>query len=334
MSSDGLLIDGVTLAHGEVVAVDGVSLHVEPGRIVALLGPSGCGKSTLLRGVAGLHPPDDGTLRWRGRDITAVPTHKRNVGLMFQDHALFPHRNVHDNVAFGLRMAGLAKAERSRRVHELLDLVGLPGMGERTIGTLSGGQAQRVALARALAPEPDLLLLDEPLGSLDRALRDRLVHEIRAIVGQLGTTTIHVTHDHDEAITVADDIALMADGRITAFGPVGDLLDHPGDVATAEALRLETLWQLGVTGGVAETPFGPIPASGVSASVLLRPADVTVAGHGVPAVVTGAHFRGDAWHLTCTVGGTTVVARHRERLAAGESVRLEADLSRATLLAD
>lgn len=334
MSSDGLEIEGVTLSHDGVVAVDQASLRVEPGRIVALLGPSGCGKSTLLRGVAGLHPPAAGGIRWRGRDLTNVPTHSRNVGLMFQDHALFPHRNVQDNVGFGLRMAGVAKAERSQRVGDLLELVGLPGMGERTIGTLSGGQAQRVALARALAPEPDLLLLDEPLGSLDRALRDRLVHEIRRIVGHLGTTTIHVTHDHDEAITVADDIALMADGRITAFGRVGDLLDQPGNVATAEALRLETLWRLPVAGGEAHTPFGPIAASGSTTNVLLRPADVTVAEAGVPATVTGAHFRGDSWHLTCTIDGTTVAARHRQRIPGGEAVHLQADLARATLLAD
>ena len=332
MSSDGLAIDDVTLAHGDVVAVDHASLRVEPGRIVALLGPSGCGKSTLLRAVAGLHPPQSGRIRWRGDDITDVPPHQRSVGLMFQDHALFPHRNVHDNVAFGMRMAGVGRVERSRRVNELLELVGLPGLGERTIGTLSGGQAQRVALARALAPEPDLLLLDEPLGSLDRALRDRLVHEIRDIVGQLGTTTIHVTHDHDEAITVADDMALMADGRITAFGAVSDLLDHPPDAATADALRLETLWRLPVVDGVAVTPFGPVPASGAEAHVLLRPADVRVASDGVEAVVTGAHFRGDAWHLSCTVGATPVAARHRSRIPEGQSIHLEADLHTALVL--
>ena len=274
MSSDGLEVDELTLAHDGVVAVNEASLRIQPGRIVALLGPSGCGKSTLLRGIAGLHPPVGGHVRWRGQDMTRMPTHQRNVGLMFQDHALFPHRNVLDNVAFGLRMAGVSRPDRTRRAEELLELVGMPGMAERTIGTLSGGQAQRVALARALAPEPDLLLLDEPLGSLDRALRDRLVHEIRAIVSQLGTTTIHVTHDHDEAITVADDIALMADGRVTAFGAVGELLDDPGNVGTAQALRLETLWRLPVTDGRATTPFGPIEASGATANVLLRPADV------------------------------------------------------------
>ena len=334
MSSEGLDIDRLTLAHGGVLAADEVSLRVEPGRIVALLGPSGCGKSTLLRGIAGLHPPASGSVRWQGQDITAVPTHRRSVGLMFQDHALFPHRNVRDNVAFGLRMAGVSKGDRAQRVDDLLDLVGLPGMGERTIGTLSGGQAQRVALARALAPEPDLLLLDEPLGSLDRALRDRLVHEIRAIVSELGTTTIHVTHDHDEAITVADDIALMADGRITAFGAAGDLLDHPGDVATAEALRLETLWRLPVNGGVAQTPFGAVEAPGTTANVLLRPADVHVADDGIEATVIGAHFRGDSWHVSCSVGDARVAARHRERVAEGETVHLRADLSQASLLAD
>lgn len=333
MSSDGLEVDELTLAHGGVVAVDRASLRVEPGRIVALLGASGCGKSTLLRGIAGLHPPESGRIRWRGSDLTRVPTHRRNVGLMFQDHALFPHRNVRENVAFGLRMGGVARADRAGRVDELLDLVGLPGMGERTIGTLSGGQAQRVALARALAPRPDLLLLDEPLGSLDRALRDRLVHEIRAIVGTLGTTTIHVTHDHDEAITVADDLALMANGRITAFGAVGDLLDNPPDAETALALQLETVWRLPVIDGHAHTPFGPVPAPGTEVHVLLRPTDVQVAADGVDAVVTGAHFRGDAWHLSCRIGSTPVTVRHRHRISEGQPIRLRADLDRAVVLA-
>ncbi len=159
-------------------ALDEVDLDVDPGEVVAVLGPSGCGKSTLLRAVAGLVPVEQGSVSLAGRDLDGVATHERGVGLMFQDYALFPHRDVGDNVAFGLRMRGVARRDRDERVAELLDLVGLPGAERRSVAALSGGERQRVALARALAPAPGLLMLDEPLGALDRSLRDRLVLEL------------------------------------------------------------------------------------------------------------------------------------------------------------
>jgi len=193
--------------------LDDVSLHVTTGEIVALLGPSGCGKSTLLRVIAGLHVPDAGRVAWNGEDLAGVPPHRRGIGLVFQDLQLFPHKDVGANVAFGLRMQGVEKHERRERIAGLLDLVGLPGYEHRRTSTLSGGEAQRVALARSLAPEPRLLLLDEPLGALDRDLHDRLAVDVRALLQRVGITAIHVTHDEAEARTIGDRLVVL--GRRT-----------------------------------------------------------------------------------------------------------------------
>jgi thiamine transport system ATP-binding protein len=193
--------------------LDGVSLQVATGEIVALLGPSGCGKSTLLRVIAGLHVPDAGRVAWNGEDLAGVPPHRRGIGLVFQDLQLFPHKDVGANVAFGLRMQRVEKHERGERVTRLLDLVGLPGYEHRRTSTLSGGEAQRVALARSLAPEPRLLLLDEPLGALDRDLHDRLAVDVRALLQRVGITAIHVTHDEAEARTIGDRLVVL--GRRT-----------------------------------------------------------------------------------------------------------------------
>jgi thiamine transport system ATP-binding protein len=194
--------------------LDGVSLEVARGEIVALLGPSGCGKSTLLRVIAGLHAPDAGRVAWNGEDLAGVPPHRRGIGLVFQDLQLFPHKDVAANVAFGLRMQHVEKHERRERVARLLEMVGLPGYGHRRPSTLSGGEAQRVALARSLAPEPRLLLLDEPLGALDRDLHDRLAVDVRALLQRVGITAIHVTHDEAEARVIGDRLVVL--GRRTA----------------------------------------------------------------------------------------------------------------------
>ncbi len=224
---------GVTVRFGEVVALDNVEVTVADGEIVALLGPSGCGKSTLLRAIAGLQPVAAGRIEMEGVDLAGKPPHGRGIGLMFQDHALFAHRDVGANVEFGLRMAGIAAGERQRRVVELLDLVGLGGFGDRDVTTLSGGEAQRVALARALAPRPRLLLLDEPLGSLDRQLRDRLVGELPGLLRELGIAALHVTHDHDEAFAIADRLVVMDDARVERVGAPSEVWADPGteDVA-------------------------------------------------------------------------------------------------------
>lgn len=214
---------GVTVRYGSQpgrgrgagkAAVDDVSFDVAPGEVVALTGPSGCGKSTLLRAIAGLEPLAGGSVNWDGADLAAVPTHLRGFGLVFQDGQLFAHRSVGENVAYGLRVQRVPREQRDARVAELLELVGLPGAASRPVTELSGGERQRVALARSLAPRPRLLLLDEPLSALDRELRDRLAAELAALLRKTATTAILVTHDAQEAETVADRTLRMRDGRI------------------------------------------------------------------------------------------------------------------------
>jgi thiamine transport system ATP-binding protein len=203
-------VDDVTVRFGARVMLDSVRLHVAAGEMVALLGPSGSGKSTLLRVIAGIVPADSGRVVLDGVDITSVPTHRRSVGMVFQNEQLFPHMDVAGNVGFGLRMAGIDKRVRGQRIAELLDLVGLAGFGSRHIDGLSGGERKRVALARSLAPQPKLLLLDEPLTGLDRELHDRLAAEVSAILAAQATTAIWVTHDAEEAATVAGRTVALA----------------------------------------------------------------------------------------------------------------------------
>ena len=214
-------------AYDGAPALRGVSLQVAPGAIVCLLGPSGCGKTTLLRLIAGLEQPDSGTLAFEGRALGGTPTHRRGFGLMFQDYALFPHRDVAGNVAFGLRMQNLPPERIAARVADMLELVGLRGYERRRVYELSGGERQRVALARSLAPSPRLLMLDEPLGALDRALRERLLDELRDILKRVGVTSIYVTHDQAEAFAIADWLVLMQAGQIAQQGPPEDVYRRP-----------------------------------------------------------------------------------------------------------
>ncbi|MGA0782792.1 MAG: ABC transporter ATP-binding protein [Ilumatobacteraceae bacterium] len=206
-----LVVDSVSVSLGGRSVLDAVSLAVSAGEVVAVFGPSGSGKSTLLRAVAGLVEVESGRLVIDGVDVTGVPTHRRRVGMVFQDEQLFPHRDVAGNVAFGLEMAGVERRERESRVEELLSAVGLDGFGDRDVSTLSGGEAKRVALARSLAPRPAVLLADEPLTGLDADLHDRLAVEVGAVLRESGTTTLWVTHDRAEAALVADRSVSLAD---------------------------------------------------------------------------------------------------------------------------
>ena len=257
-------LQGLSVRYGDFAAVSEVDLDVADGEVVALLGPSGCGKSTLLRAVAGLELPAAGTIRWDGTDLAGVAVHRRDFGLVFQDGQLFPHKDVAANVAFGMRMHHVDKSRRTERIEELLALVGLVGYGHRRVTELSGGEQQRVALARALAPKPRLLLLDEPLSALDRALREQLAVDLAALLRDTGTTALVVTHDHDEAFTLADRVALMQSGRIRQVGPPDEVWRRPADDVVAGFLGCTTFVPAEAAHDLVTSPLGEIalPGSG------------------------------------------------------------------------
>jgi len=276
---NGLQVEGLTVRFGATTALDALDLSVSEGEIVALVGPSGCGKSTLLRVIAGLQQPTSGSVRWAGTDLAHLAPHERDVGLMFQSHALFAHRNVSENIAFGPRMQGASAREQTERVRTLVDLVGLAGFEQRSVESLSGGEAQRVALARALAPNPGLLLLDEPLGALDRALRESLVDELAVLLRSLGQTTLHVTHDQDEAFTLADRVAVIDAGTIRR-------IDTP-----------EQLWSDPQSAFVAGFLGHPV-ASFAGSRHAITPGAVQLADNGeYVATVTSTRFLGDRWEI-------------------------------------
>ncbi|MFI5547385.1 ABC transporter ATP-binding protein [Streptomyces sp. NPDC051815] len=281
-------------------ALDRVDLAVAEHEIVCVLGPSGSGKSTLLRVVAGLQQVSGGRVLLGGADQAAVPVHRRGVGLMFQDHQLFPHRDVGANVSFGLRMRGEGRTACTARVAELLDLVGLPGAQGRAVASLSGGEQQRVALARALAPSPRLLMLDEPLGQLDRGLRERLVVELRGLFTRLGTTVLAVTHDQGEAFALADRVVVMRDGRIAQAGTPLEVWQRPASEFVARFLGFENVVPADVSGEWATTAWGkvPVPAGSPQGGqrLLVRPAGVVLGAAGLRCEVVSRTFRGT--HVT------------------------------------
>ncbi|MBD0711333.1 MULTISPECIES: ABC transporter ATP-binding protein [unclassified Streptomyces] len=291
-----LRLDAATVRFGERAVLDAVDLEVAEHETVCVLGPSGSGKSTLLRAVAGLQTLDGGRVLLGGADQRGVPVHRRGVGLMFQDHQLFPQRDVAGNVSFGLRMRGVPRAERARRVADLLDLVGLPGAGRRPVGVLSGGEQQRVALARALAPRPRLLMLDEPLGQLDRGLRERLVVELRQLFGRLGTTVLAVTHDQGEAFALADRVVVMRDGRIAQTGAPVEVWSRPASEFVARFLGFDNVVAARVDGRTARTAWGTVPVPEGSPQgerrLLVRPGGVRLTAGERGWTVESRTFRG------------------------------------------
>jgi len=293
-------VTGLRVQYGDTVAVEGVDLHVDVGEVVTLLGPSGCGKSTILRAIAGLVPCDGGDVRLDGQSVVSTPPHRRPVGLMFQDYALFPHRDVAGNVAFGPRMQRLHRSAVKARVEEVLHLVGLTGYEHRSAVSLSGGEQQRVALARALAPEPRLLMLDEPLGSLDRSLRERLTVELRDLFVRLGITAITVTHDQAEAFTLADRVVVLRDGRVRQVGRPVDVWQRPADAFVARFLGFANVFEVEVRRGSLDTPWGPLASDRPDgpATLVIRPDGLRIAasdcGAGaVRGTARAATFRGD-----------------------------------------
>ncbi|MGH3021752.1 MAG: ABC transporter ATP-binding protein, partial [Gaiellaceae bacterium] len=227
MSDSGITLEGVTKRFGSVEAVRSVSLEIREGEFFSLLGPSGCGKTTSLRMIGGFEQPDEGRVLLRGLDVTAVPPNRRNVNMVFQHYALFPHMSIRDNIAFGMRLKRVDKAEQRERVGEMLRIVRLEGLEKRKPAQLSGGQQQRIALARALVNRPAALLLDEPLGALDVKLRKQMQLELKRIQSELGTTFVYVTHDQEEALAMSDRIAVMNDGVVEQVAPPRELYERP-----------------------------------------------------------------------------------------------------------
>ncbi|MFM9366997.1 ABC transporter ATP-binding protein [Streptomyces sp. Da 82-17] len=289
---------------GATTALDGLDLDIAPGELVALLGPSGCGKTTALRIVAGFEQADSGELLMDGQDVTQVPAHRRDIGMVFQSYSLFPNMTAAENVAYGLRVRGVPSGERAARASELLDLVGLPGRGGHYPHQLSGGQQQRVALARALAIRPRVLLLDEPLSALDAKVRLTLREEIRRIQLELGITTVFVTHDQEEALSMADRVAVMKDGRLEQCAPPAELYDRPATPFVAEFVgTMNRVRGVVRDGGVVELLGRRLPVQGESGfgagtevDVLLRPEGFAVTAGG-DSVVRVATFLGATTRL-------------------------------------
>ncbi len=315
-------LEGVTRRFGEVTAVDDLSLELEPGEFVTLLGPSGCGKTTALRLIAGFERADSGRIRFRGDDITPWTPQRRGFGMVFQNYALFPHLDVFENVAFGLRSRKNPPADLAARVEAALERVDLYGYGRRAVQALSGGQQQRVALARALAIEPPLLLLDEPLSNLDQALRVRTRTELRALVRELGITALFVTHDQEEAFDLSDRIAVMNEGRLRQLAAPEELYLRPADRFVAGFVGRVNELPVEVKGDATVLPGGvrwPLPAGGARgagpgpAMLLLRPEQLVLAGGengaapgGLPPLegeVTDRRFGGAVTTWRVRVGG-------------------------------
>ncbi len=329
-----LSLRGLSKRFGSVAAVDDVSLDIAAGQFVCLLGPSGCGKTTLLRLIAGLEEPSAGSLVVDGQDYTQRPSHTRGFGMVFQSLALFPHLSVAENIAYPLAIRGVDKVIRARRVAELLDLVRLPGLGERRIHELSGGQRQRVAIARALALEPKLFLLDEPLSALDANLREHMQFELKQLQRRLGVTTILVTHDQKEALTLADHLIVMDRGRVQQAGPPMEVYRDPANAFVAGFIGNTNLLPCRVKGRTVEL-FGvslPLdPADRVKtgdgpALLSVRPEDVRFAGQGLPGRVMFLRDLGESVQVVIDCFGHEVSAifspRERPQVVLGQIVQL------------
>ncbi len=331
-----LELRGVTVRFDSTRAVDGVDLDVPVGGVLAVLGPSGSGKSTLLRAVAGLEELAAGSVRYDGRDLARVPPHRRGFALMFQDGQLFPHQSVAGNVGYALRLRRTPARAVRARVAELLALVGLPGFEDRSTSGLSGGERQRVALARALAVDPRLLLLDEPLSALDRGLRERLARDLREILLAAGTTAVLVTHDHEEAFTVADRLALMRGGRLVQSGSLEEVWRSPLDAEAARFLGYATVLDHEAARRVLAAAGEPSSGGAERRVALRRSALRVVPGGPLRGRVRSARTTPDAVRLRVDVDGVgevdAVAAPDEPVPPSGREVTLTVDLSRAARL--
>ena len=326
-----LSLDNIWKSYEGTPLLCGISFSVEAGETVCLLGASGSGKSTLLRIITGLEAPEEGRVCWEGQDLASVPAHRRGFGLVFQDYALFPHLDVQENVAFGLKMLNLPGKEIDQRVTSVLEKVNLSGFDHRRVTDLSGGEQQRVALARALAPNPHLLMFDEPLGALDRSLREQLMGELRLILHTTGVPAIYVTHDQEEAFTLADRILLLHEGEIIRSGTPAEIWANPGSAWAARFLDVGNVIrgvvkseagkaQVETSAGVFALTCGHAHKTGQKVDILVRPQGVQRAAEGnLAGVVADAVFHQDRFKVTLESGLYFYLP---EAPRIGESIRL------------
>ena len=325
-----LRLAAVSHAYGAVVSLRGVSLALPPGEILCLLGPSGCGKTTLLRIIAGLESDYSGEIQLDGADIRPLPAHERGFGLMFQDYALFPHMSVRDNIAYGLKRRGDKRRDIQRQVDDWLARVGLAGLGARDVAALSGGQQQRVALARSLAPNPRLLMLDEPLGSLDAQLRDQLALELRQLLKEAGISAIYVTHDRREAFSIADRIAVMDAGSIQQCDTPRQLYHAPATAQVARFLGLRNLYARAENTLAWQLAEQAQALGNATQVILIHPRGISLRSPAsAPAVELAATlmeavFRGENWDIRLCVAGDLQLAFSARELPAqgGDSLRV------------
>jgi putative spermidine/putrescine transport system ATP-binding protein len=326
MTDRGLAVEltDLTRIYASNRALDGLTLHLEPGELVALLGPSGCGKTTALRILAGLDQPTSGSVMVGGKDLTQVPANKRDMGMVFQAYSLFPHLTVADNVAFGLKLRGKDRGARRKIAQEKLELVGLSQHADRYAIQLSGGQQQRVALARALAIEPSVLLLDEPLSALDAKVRVQLRDEIRRIQLEVGTTTLFVTHDQEEALAVADRVGVMNAGRLEQIAPPVELYERPATPFVAAFVGLHNRVTAAVSDGVASVLGASVPViagsiTSGSGVAMIRPESLSVAASAAgTASVVSVGFLGPISRVhVVTDAGDALMAQLPSALAVG-----------------
>jgi len=345
-----LSVEKLVVRHGRLEVLHGLSLAVERGSFVALLGSSGCGKTTLLRAISGFNPVAAGRILLEGRDITAVPPERRRTAMVFQSYALWPHMTVAQNIGYGLRLRGVAKPQAAAKIDGLLAMLHLPGLGQRNVTQLSGGQRQRVALGRALAIDPELLLLDEPLSNLDAHIRGELRHEIRAIQQRLGITALHVTHDREEAMVIADRIVVLRDGAVAQEGTPQEVYHRPADPFVASFMGADNVVPVvarAAPGGLAlRTPqdqresvlpvgegaahlvgnaaaghfdahFRAAAARLLGEAAAAPPESLTLAGQ-----VQQASYPGDVWRYTVAVGDRRFLIDDPAAFRPGEAVRI------------